>query len=205
MTAVAKKKSSAPSFEDVLNQNATAKKPAAKKSSMPTVETTPEVKEAVDDFVKAKKAMSAAKADMDAAGTVVIDYGNDKYDELAFNNNFRKSFKLEGNESEIKFVTSNKFGLNVDDEPEIREVLGDSFDNLIETKFNVTLKAEVFENEKLKADLMNLVGDRFSEFFDTSKSLKVKDDFDKNVFNSVDKGGLDDLRVFVKPYKPSLK
>lgn len=204
MTAVAKKKASL-NFDDVLNQNATAKKPAKKKASMPTVETPDAIRAAVDTFNNAKKAMAAAKAEMDAVASDIIDFGREKQDEFGFSNNFRKSFKLEGNESEVKFVSSNRFGVNVDDEPEIRELLGDSFDDLMTSKFNVTLKAEVFESESLKAELMNLIGDKFSTFFDTQKSLTVNDDFDKNVYNVLDKDGLEDLRIFVKPYKPSLK
>ena len=105
----------------------------------------------------------------------------------------------------MKYVSSNRFSINADDEGELREILGNEFDSLMDRKFEVTLKAEVFQDEELKQDLMGLVGQRFGEFFDTKISLKVQEEFDRRVYATVVEKELPTLRTFARPYKPSLR
>ena len=53
---------------------------------------------------------------------------------------------------------------------------------------------------------MELLGDRYEDFFETTLSLKVKDGFNRRIYQvPMEEDGLDNLRVFCKPYKPALR
>jgi hypothetical protein len=196
-----------PAFKKVLEENATTKKPASKKAKgMPVLDNAPsEVKESVDHYVKHKKLMKEAKAEMDAASDVIIEYGENVQDDRGFEGDFSKSYKIHGNEEEVSFVSSNKHSLNADDEETLKALLGKHFNQLIEEVFSVNLKPEVLESEELQNELMELIGNQFSKFFTTVKSLKVADDFDKNIYTLLNKTKLNNVRSFVKKAKPSLR
>ena len=69
----------------------------------------------------------------------------------------------------------------------------------------MSLKAEVFENEEMQKKLMKLLGDNFNDFFNVTSKLITKKDFDKNVYDKVDKSKLDEVRTLVKQNKPSIR
>ena len=106
----------------------------------------------------------------------------------------------------VKVIFQDKYTLSGDDEPQLKEILGNHFDELIEEKFSVTLKPEVLaEGSILGDELERLLGDRVGEFLDTVVSLKIKPDFKKNIYRAVNPQGLNNLRTFVKQFKPSMK
>lgn len=193
-------------FKKALNANATSeKKTKAKKKTMPVLDNAPpEVKHAVDDFVKHKKLMKEHKADMEAAGDVVIVYGEEHQDKEGFNGDFRKSYKVQGKKEEVSFISSNRYSLNSDDEEILRTLVEGKFEELFEEIFDVELRPEILQDEKLQAEFMELIGEQFGKFFVTRKTLKVTDDFDKNVYK-LNKKKLANLRAYVKQYKPSLR
>jgi hypothetical protein len=194
-------------FKKALEENATTKKPVSKKAKgMPVLDNAPDVvRESVDHYVKHKELMNEHKAEMDAASDVIIEYGEQVQDDRGFEGNFNKSYKIHGDQEEVSFVSSNKYSLNAKDEETIKTLLGKHFNELIEEVFSVNLKPEVLENEKLQKELMELIGSQFSKFFDTIKTLKVADDFDKKVYTLLNKTKLNNVRSFVKKAKPSLR
>ena len=59
--------------------------------------------------------------------------------------------------------------------------------------------------QALKEELMELLGERFGDFFVASVSLKVAEEFDRRIYGFVEKEDLAALRTFARPYKPSLR
>lgn len=200
-------KKSTPNFDDILQATKITKKPASKKKNdMPHLNPNAELRECVDGYVNAKKRFNMAKGDMEEAGNAIIEFSRSEQDKAGYAGDFRKSYVIPGNvENQVKFISSNRYSVSADDAVEIKELLGDQFENLMVEKLEVSLKAEIFENEALKVEFMKLIGERFPEFFETKATLAVAEDFDKDVYDAVDKDNLTDLRTFVKPYKPSLR
>lgn len=196
----------ATAFAKALDATSTTeKKSKARKKGMPILDNAPpEVKLSVDDYMKHKKLMNEHKAEMDLHGDIIIDYAEDKRDKDGFTGNYSKSYKINGNTDEVKFVTSNRYSLNADDEELLREMLAGKFAEFIEENFNVELKPEVLESEELQNELMSLIGDKFSKFFTTTKTLRVVDDFDRKIY-LLDENDVKNLRTIVKQYKPSLR
>lgn len=194
------------SFDDMLTQTAKPKAKAKAKSKMPVLDAPDDIRKEVDRYVEAKKAEKQAKAEKDDAGDRVLTFVRPHQDEGGYNGTYRHSYAIPGtNGNQVKYVSQNKFSINPDDEPQLREILGDEFDDLLEKKFGVKLKADVFEDEGLKQEFMELVGSEFQKFFETVVTLKVCDEFDRRVYGAVDKDNLPALRTFARQYKPSLR
>ena len=194
-----------PSFAAAMKAT-TTKAPAKKKTTMPTLEATKEIRAAVAKFVRAKAENKKSKADMDASGDEIITFVRSRQDDDGFKHCFRNSYAVPGEDgSQVKFVSTNRYSINPDDAEELQQILGDEYGDMILEKFQVNLKEEVLENEDLQGELMELIGDRFSEFFETKQSLAVAEGFDGRVYSVVDKENLPVLRTFVRQYKPSLR
>lgn len=199
-----KKKTGA--FADALKST---KKKATKKSAkskMPVLDAPDEIKETVDLYLTAKADEKKAKAEKDDAGAAIIEFVRPFQDTDGYKGNFRHSYAVPGtNGNQVKFVSSNRFSINADDQEELEELLGDEFEDMIEVDHTVSLKKEVLEDEELQEELMQLVGDRFADFFETVTKLKVKDEFDKKVYGVVTEEELPILRTWARPYTPSLR
>lgn len=208
MGLAAKKLEPKKSFADALKATKKTETTTAKaKSKVPVLETPDDIKQHVDRYVEAKQAEKVAKAEKEDAGDTLISFVSPYQDKDGFKGDFRHSYGIPGTDgNQVKYVSSNRFSINSEDAEQIREILGDSFDELIDEGSQVNLKPEVLEDEALQDELMELVGDRFAEFFETVTQLSVKDDFDKNVYRAVDEEKrLAELRTFCRPYKPSLR
>ena len=195
------------SFDDMLTQTAKPKAKAKAKSKVPTLDAPDEIKQEVDRYLEAQQTNKTSKAEMDDAGDKIRDFVRPHQDMEGYNGKHRHSYAIPGtNGSQVKYISKNQFSINADDEPQLREILGGDFDDLIEKKFDVKLKPEVFKDTDLKQRLMELVGQEFGTFFDTVVSLKVAEEFDRRVYATVtDKDDLSALRTFAKQYKPSLR
>lgn len=193
-------------FGDMLKQTATTKKKATSKSKIPVIDAPDHIKEAVDRYIAATKAYKEAEAEKKEAGGTIIDFTCVRQDDDGYNSNFRHSYSIPGmNDSQVKFVSSNRFSINADDAEQIEEILGDKFDDLIIQTYSVKLRPEIFENPALQEELMDCMGDRFAVFFETVTSLKVCDEFDRKVYHAVGPDNLAALRTFCRPYTPSLR
>ena len=193
-------------FAKKLESAKVDKPTAAKKSSSPVLDNAPEnVKEAVDAVVAAKKEMKEAKAKLTKNEETVLNYVKPIQDEQAFAMNHHKSYDVVGNEETVKFVSANKFSVSSADEDNLVELLGEErFNERFEKNENLTAKKEIFTNEEMQEELLELLGDKFEKFFEYTATLKVKEDFDKKQY-ALSKDELDDLRVFAKQAKPALK
>jgi len=162
-----------------------------------------EIVEKANKFVNLKKDEKRIQAEMNEIYSDIDQFVTKERDKDGFSGNYHKSYQVT---EELKHVQSNRFSISPKDKENIKRMLGDSFDELIKEKFTVTLKEEVFEDEKKQKQLMELLGDKFEEFFETTSSLVVTEDFDKNIYKvTKNQNSLDETRVFIKPYKAALK
>jgi transcription initiation factor TFIID subunit TAF12 len=207
MGAVVKlKEKQKPSFMDTLASTAKTKTPTTKKSSVPVLDAPPEIKEAVDQYIDAKEREKIATAEKDSAGLQIMDFVKPIQDEDGIKGSFRNSYGVPGTkpQNKVTFVSSNRYSINGEDVDKIEGILGDNFPEMITKKFQVKLKAIIFENAEMQAELMELVGERFNDFFETEVSLAVKEGFNQRIYTAIPEQ-LDDLRLFCKQYKPSLR
>lgn len=194
-------------FGDMLKKTATVKEPAKAKSKMPVLDPPEEIRQAVDEYIDAKTREVVAKAEKEAAETVVLQFTGNVQDQDGYNGKFQTSYAVPGNKpgNQVKYISSNRFTINGNDRDKLEEMLGDQYPEMVQEEYTVKLRPEVFEKEELQAELMELVGDRFEEFFETVLGLKVREDFNKNLYRVVAKDELPELRTFCKPYKAALR
>jgi hypothetical protein len=201
-----KQRPKGPSFGEALAKTAKAAEPKAKKSKMPTLQPeNPEVAQAVDDYQEAKIQYKMAEATMDQAGTILQEFVRQHQDEDGFKGHYQGSYAVMGIKHQAKVVYANKFTINPEDKDSLREILGENYDYLLSERYSVKLKAAVFEDEALQAELMELVGERFGDFFDTEVKLTTCENFSQAIYQAVEPGQLDNLRVFARQYKPSIR
>jgi hypothetical protein len=194
-----------PSFAETLAQTAKVAEAKAKKSKMPTLQPTPDVAQAVDDYQEAKIQYKMAEATMDQAGTILQEFVRQHQDQDGFKGHYQGSYAVMGIKHSAKVVYANKFTLNAEDKDNLKEILGEHYDYLLSEKYSVKLKGSVFEDEALAAELMELLGDRWGDFFDTEVKLSVCEDFSRVVYQAVEPEQLDNLRVFARQFKPSIR
>ena len=188
----------------VKKGNKVEKAPAKKKTTGAVIVPSDAIRESVDELVAAKKSLSLAAADISALEPEIIEAARVVQNSDVIKGNFRKSYDVRGHDSTIKFVTANKFSIAEDDIDDISELLGDDFDSMVETSYTVKFKAEIFDDEALSDELMNLIGDRFDDFFETVTHRKVCEDFDKKLYNLND-ATREDVKELAKQAKPALK
>ena len=205
MAVVALKQKPKASFGDMLAATATKAEPKAKKSSMPTLQATPEVAQAVDQYQESKVNYKQAEAAMGAAAEIITDFVRGRQDAEGFAGRYQGSYAVMGNRHQAKVIYANKFSINPEDEGELAAILGENFDNLIEKKFSVKLRNEVFTNDDLQAELMALVGERFADFFETEVKLGVSEGFSREIYRAVPPEQMDALRTYARQYKPSIR
>ena len=175
------------SLTSLLEKNAVVKKPVAKKSKAPSIELPAELKVAVDKVNEAKVAKENAESEIELYGSKIISHVREVQDRDGRASNYSKSYDVAGEKekSSLKVVFANKFSIAAEDEHLIEEILGDKYPELIETKYVVTVKAEVLKDAKLSKKLETLLGAEFNTFFDVVKSLVVVKDFDEKILSGL--------------------
>lgn len=203
---------------DLLSQIKKSAKDEPKKtattSGVPVIDA-PEIADSVEKVRHAITSMKKAEADLLLHGEVVRDYFLEHKETEARANNFRKSFKFVGtNDTEVMVKHANKvLKINPNDTDKIQKILGDTnFEMLFEATQQLFVKSEVLiPNSKLGKKLFKLLGkndaqraDNFDLFFDSKVGLKIKTDYDRNIFR-LSKKVFNALGVFVKMIKPGLQ
>jgi hypothetical protein len=161
--------------------------------------------EAVDDYQESKINYKQAEAAMNAAGETIMAAVREHQDADGYAGRYQGSYAVIGNRHQVKVIYANKFSINAEDEEALAELLGGHFETLVEKKFSVKLKDEVFTDDALQAELMDLVGERFAEFFDTTVNLSVCEGFSREIYRAVSEEHLPMLRTFARQYKPSIR
>jgi hypothetical protein len=205
------KKVAVPNFMDTITNNAkVAPTTKAKKVDDSILQNAPkEVKADISKIIAAKKAAKKAKSEITVAEKSIIEYGQRYKDIEAEDGRFKKSYKIAGNGTDtVNFVTANKWSFNNDDINEIKDVIGPNADEMLPSSFNVSIKQEIFadteEGKAKQKELMELLGDRWNDFFDTTVSYKPVDDFDSRIYE-LDADKRNDLNVYMKQSKASVR
>jgi len=76
--------------------------------------------------------------------------------------------------------------------------------------FSTAVLADDEENlekvsQRLEKILMEKMGDRFNEFFEVESSRKVTENFDEEIYKRFDADTVQDIKVYVKQSKPSIR
>lgn len=198
-----------PTFDQMLETAAAPEKKTTGRAVKEIITDAPKaVKAGISKVLKAKAAKKAAESEIKIGETPVIEYGLNLKDERALNGDYNKSYKIQGTKKEevITFVTANKFSYKAEDKEEVEDLMGeDNFDEMIPEDFQITVKAEVFADPKMQKFLMDKFGAKFSDYFEVTKGRKVIPTFDEKLYTKFDKETIDDIKVFVKQAKPSIK
>jgi len=192
-----------------------APKTTAKEKSEKMITLTPpvELRRKIDELVSWKQKEKEAQAEKSAREGDIIDFCKEKQDADGFSNNFQKSYRVQGVDSQITYVSSDKFSaIKSDMVSELEESLGKKFSELIEKKFSISLKDEVMRDSNLQKELMEtfkrVYGDSYKEkfgiFFKSEVVFVPVDGFDRKLF-SLPKRVVEKVRDLVKQAKPSLK
>ena len=197
-------------FDDVVKSSAQPKSKTAKKASGKEIITNASnaVKDAISNIIKAKSAKKKAESDIKIAETPVIEFGNGLKDDMAFEGDYNKSYKVQGKTPDevITFVTANKFSHNEDDEEDISELMGEeNFNDLMPKDYVIKVRTEIFEDPKLQKELMKKMGSKFNEFFEVESNRKVISTFDEELYKRFDADKVADIKVLVKQSKPSIR
>jgi hypothetical protein len=210
---VAENNAKVPDFMATITGNATVKPTTKAKAADASILTNAPkaVKADITKIIKAKKVAKTAKADITAAEKSIIEFGKNHKDKLAFAGNFKKSYKIQGESVDdvVNMVTANKFSFNTDDIADIKEIIGEKADTMLPATYGVSIKSEIFEDtvegKAKQKELMELLGDRWNDFFSTTVSYTPCEDFDKLIYNELDEAKMKDLAVYMKQSKPSVR
>ena len=200
---------------DQAKKATTATKPKAKaKKGVPIIDNlTNDEKSAVDHVRHAITAIKKGEADLDNYGDIVRDLFLETKENEARAGNFRKSFNFKGNEEIVMVKHANKaLKINYGDVGAIKKILGKDYDLLLEETAQISVKSEVLEPDSaLGAKLLGMLGKtdkernkNFALFFESNVGLKIKEDFDRNIFRLPMKA-FNALKVFVNMIRPGLQ
>lgn len=191
-------------FNELLKSTET-KGTGTKKKEIPVLQVPDDVKEAVDTYLEAKEIKKSAEATLDLSGATVTGYVKAVQDQEGFKGHFRNSFKVPGHKKTLTWVSSNRWTINPEDLDNLKSLLGDDAAHLLSVKWVLKVKDAVLEDEALRNRLVGLLGNQFSEFFESKASISVSEDFDQALYAATDPEGLRDLRTFARQYSPSLR
>lgn len=199
----------ATNFDEMVKASAKPKTAAkSKKQTKEIITNAPQaVKKAISKLIKAKSDKKKAESEIKVNENPIIEFGHELKDGRALDGDYNKSYKIQGDSDDdvVTFVTANKFSHKEDDEEELEEIMGDDFEELMPKSYSIKVKAEIFNDPDMQKELMERMGDKFNEFFEVESSRKVIDTFDEELYKRFDKDQIDDIKVFVKQSKPSLR
>lgn len=197
------------SFDQMIGDSAVkASDSKKKKSSNPSINLPEIVSKNLKEFLKQKTAMKSAENSMRQEEAVIIAHCQKIRDEKAFQGDVHSTYDVFGNNQSVKFIVTDKFSVDQSDEVlnALREAFGDKFDQVLEKKIEVKLKEEVFENEELKNELVQLIGQHFTKFFITeTKWIAKKGLNDKLHSIAGTQEKLEEIRGLLPQAKPMLK
>jgi len=153
-----KQKPKGPSFGEALAQTAKTAEPKAKKSKMPTLQPTPDVAQAVDDYQEAKIQYKMAEATMDQAGTILQEFVRQHQDEDGFRGHYQGSYAVMGIKHQAKVVYANKFTINPEDDSQLGDEETVSLTHQYQDRFKEAFDGLITRDEIEGLVIKNLQG-----------------------------------------------
>ena len=179
-----------------------------------TAETTDEVKAQVDQFVVNKASIKKLEAQQAAIEEAIIGHVRPQQDEVAYCGNFTKSMVVPGKDSQVKYVTMDRFA--VPQEPEalaaLKKLVGKKYDDMFETVQTISVKKDILNGTKESDAILNKIaaacekaGLDIATIFDRTEKVIGKDDLDKKQYEVLKPVQLEEFRTLVRQAKPSLR
>ncbi len=194
------------SFLDAVKGISAPKEAKDKKDKIQTLVPTAELQTTVDELVEWKRKLKEAKSELEGREADVIEYVKGYQDERAFEGDYQKSFRVKGEKELVTVVSSDRFSaFNPEDEDALKEILGKKFNEFVETRIQVSVKEEVFENPDLQNELMKLIPPEiFGKFFNAETKLVCAKEMDRKIY-TLGKKVVERLRPLIKQAKPSVR
>jgi hypothetical protein len=197
-------------FAKLIGKKASVKQAASKKSDAPAIVLSDEHSDSLDELIKAKAEVKAATAALKQAEASLLQLAVERQDADGIDGNYSGTYELIGKNNTSKFISSDRFSVSQDSEVHdaIVEIVGEnSFEQMIEQEHTVQLRKDVFLNQDKQDLLVELIGDKFDELFETTIKFTAKKGLKENIYglvnNDVDK--LEDVRALLPQYKSAIK
>jgi len=195
-------------FEDMLASNETTASSAKKKDDSGAFQLPEDLQQAFLNFLTHKKNKVNEETLMREEEEKVLEFCKNRFDSDGLAGKFTHSYDVKAKDAKAKFITTDKFSIGQDNDiiNKAKDLLGKDYEEVIGIEKVVTMNPEVFENEALKKEFVELLGDKFSKFFTTTKRFVVKKGFNEKIFKIAgNKEKLTQIREIIVPTKPSLK
>jgi hypothetical protein len=192
-------------FKDKMKK-AAKKKTTKSKSKTPVVHRD-DLDEAIDKWLSGDKKEKEGKAEKAQAESVMLPEAEEERVKACMDEGTHHSgVKL--NDKVTISVQSRYTKISTDSEDEIREIVGDKYDEFFKEKSKVELTAAALADEELLDKLAKAVGDDFDRYFSVSEEIVPTKAFHeqratstdvREMFEKLEDEGL------VKPYKAAVK
>jgi hypothetical protein len=196
---------------NAFDKIAKPKAPAKKASTKIVADVSDDIKGKVDLVLHHKANIKQLEAEQLEAETAIIEHVRPQQDAQAYAGNFSKSFDVTGNTGNLLYNTADSFSVPKDDAAieAIKDLLGKKFDDVLETKRVITLKAIAADNKELMDKVIagiQAAGMELGDVFDVTDTYVTKPDLDRKQYDLFPKQpALENFRTLVKQRKASLK
>jgi hypothetical protein len=200
-------------FLSAVTSVSISKEPSKKNNGIQTLVPPEKLRLTVDEIVQWKQTEKEAKAEREAREAKIVAYVQPIQEEHGWSNNYQKSYYVKGLTNEVTFVSSDRFpNPKVEEIPELQELLGDRFEEIIKKEIVVSLRPEVMTNPELKKNLVEALkvfyGEKwqaaFATFFVSETRYSVVDGFDRKRF-SLKKRVFEKISEILRQAKPAIK
>jgi len=195
----------APSFKDAMKK-AAQKKESKSKSKTPQVQRD-DLSEPIDKWLEADKMEKDGKALKEQAEQVLLpDFEDERVRVCQGDGQFHSSIKING---KVTISVQHRYSsISPDMEDQLKEVVGDRYDEFFKAKSSVALTKEAMEDETFLGKIMEAVGEDFSKYFAVTDEITVTKAFHEQRSTNQEVAKLADKLVgegLIKPAKPSVK
>jgi hypothetical protein len=190
-----------------------SKEPTKKTNGIQTLVPSEKLRTIVDEIVQYKRTEKESKAERETREAKIVEYVQPIQEQHGWNGEYQKSYYVKGLTEEVTFVSSDRFPNPKETEiPELKELLGDKFDEIIKKDTVVSLRSEVMANPELRNSLVEALkmfyGEKwqeaFTKFFVSEIRYSVVDGFDKRRF-SLKKKVFEKISEMLRQAKPAIK
>lgn len=195
---------------DPFSEIAKPAAPTTKKSSKLTAKVNDTIKSAVDKLVSTKATLTSLEAEKADLEEKIINHVRPQQDDNARKGDFSKSYLVEGNSSNVTYVTSDRFSVPKTEEEldALKRLLGqDRFNAWFEKKRTIKLKESASTNQTFITALrsaLDTAGLSFADSFEVTDITVAKSDLDMKQYE-LGENVLEQFRTLCRQNKPALK
>lgn len=194
------------SLKDQLKATAVKEEPKAKSSVRQAPPAPDNVRGDADAIGDAQETKKKAEAIIKRCRVSVEGYAREIMIAEASKGRYQNSWRIMGNRHDVKVVWKDAFTkISPDDEAAIREIVGEHFDKLFRSGFQVNVRPEVLDDEDLGAELLERFGADWDKYLETREVLEPrKENWSQLAWSLLTPEQMDNLGQFVKQYAPQV-